>query len=572
MGHSGSSCTQDSRSNTTQEIDVYARASRHQVLEDVCTPYDDDLETPQPQQVLLDIQRKELAEAELEPATVILHIYDVNATLSAANKVLAFSSRDMAIGGAFHTGLEAYGSEWSYGTSGVTSIPPRTADHIYRCSLVLGQTTLIQWVAELHDMCQTWSGQDYDLLGGNNCNSFVADLCRRLGVGPVPPWVDRLSRLANRGKDAGKRVFRAASEARSRFVKGDRDKIAAELDPQTHRVDNVVLRLPQSQIAVQGQRVALERSQVCTNPNEVIQPRKHQEEQTEILYVKCRRGESVPQESFATDDTLSDAIPCNRSQDPHSRRNEKTKGQLSRCDAWNEDTLNVSQLHRFGDLDKTQPLPCVSRHIPQLQRSGSPQLQRSGSVESTQLPSGVDPHLQACLFTIGSSVEYFSSSLNCWVVAQVLDFDSNRGLYELTCKSQVPAHKMRTPQLQMAQDKPSFEHRSTPPSWFPPGHSVEYESASAEGCWIPAVVVAYYADTGLYDLDCKGQVPREKIRPVEDFPISAEVEYRSTSAGQNLGWIPGVVLSFDDLAGLYDLTCKAKVARHQIRWPKRDNV
>mmetsp|Transcript_84505 Transcript_84505/g.133479 ORF Transcript_84505/g.133479 Transcript_84505/m.133479 type:complete len:566 (-) Transcript_84505:152-1849(-) len=558
----GSSCTRDSRLADGQ-IDVYAKASRHEVLEEVCTPYDDDLDQPQPQQVLLDIQRKEVAEADIEPATVILHIYDINATMAVANKVLAFSGKDIALGGAFHTGLEAYGSEWSYGSAGVTSIPPRTADHVYRCSMVLGQTTLIQWVAELHDMCQTWRGQDYQLLGGYNCNTFVAELANRLGVGPVPGWVDRFSRIAGKGRETGKRVFRAASEARSRFVTGDREKIVAELDPHTHRADDVELRLPQSQLYVRGQKVALENSP--KRAREGIQSRSRAEQINSLdsprdtaqapLYVTSRRGQAVQKERSVTEDTLSDSIQYSRSHSQHSRRS-ASRGSLPRCDAWN--TAN-------GDMVGTQRMPM-------------PHLQRCGSVD-TNAPADYERPVQTCKHTIGSAVEYFSTTHNTWIPTQVLDFDGDRGLYDLTCKGQVPPQKIRTPQLETVREKPRNENRPTVPatkrsdtSWFPPGHSVEYESASAEGCWIPAVVVAYYADTGLYDLDCKAQAPREKIRPVEDFPINADVEYRSTSAGQNLGWIPGVVLAFDEASGLYDLSCKGKVPRAQIQFPKRDNV
>lgn len=557
MGHSGSSlsstCQRDDRLGAA---DIYARASRHQVLEEVCTPYDDINEVQQPQQVLLDIQRKELAEADIDPATVILHIYDVSATLSAANKVLAFASKDIALGGAFHTGLEAYGSEWSYGTEGVLSMPPRTADHVYRCSMVLGQTTLFKWVSELHEMCQTWKGQDYNMLGGINCNSFVVELCERIGVGPVPPWVDRFSRIARGGRNAGKVVanhaVKAANQARSHFSNRDRDKIAAQCNPQSHRVDDVEFKLPGTQIAVQGQKVVMENTKTKKDNN----PRVQQDEPAPV-YVKWNECD---------DEIWKD----------------NSGGRLPRCNGWNEELTDM-QSDRCADPDVTRQVLQTARgadtdiarqmmHLkpqPQLQRNGSPQLQRSGSIE-TMHPDDAYSHRKACMFTIGSSVEYFSSTQNNWIPANVLSFDSNLGLYDLSCKSQVPPHKIRTPQMPAGHDRHNFEQRSSKPRWFPPGQDVEYESASAEGCWIPTVVVGFYADTGLYDLDCKAQVPPEKIRPVEDFPIGAAVEYRSTSGGQNLGWIPGQILAFDEFTGLYDLTCKAKVSRARIQWPKHD--
>ena len=45
------------------------------------------------------------------------------------------SPRQFTIGGAFHSGVEVFGNEWSYGKRGVTCQPPRAAeDHVYRCS------------------------------------------------------------------------------------------------------------------------------------------------------------------------------------------------------------------------------------------------------------------------------------------------------------------------------------------------------------------------------------------------------------------------------------------------------
>jgi serine/threonine protein kinase len=97
-----------------------------------------------------------------------------------------------------------------------------------------------------------------------------------------------------------------------------------------------------------------------------------------------------------------------------------------------------------------------------------------------------------------------------------------------------------------------------------PGTPVEYFSVSAEECWIPATVLAYNPEAGLYDLDCKSQVPRSKIRCPDPFPTGALVEYKSSKKN---GWFPGRVLSYDASTGLYDLSCGAQTTRRRLRWP-----
>lgn len=134
------------------------------------------------------------------PARVMLHIYDVThlATIKGINEVL------LPMGfGAFHAGVEAYGTEWSFakctvGGSGVFRCVPRQAPgHMYRETLDMGSTELSQeetWALG-RGMSEEWSSDSYDLLRRNCCH-FSDELCRQLGVGSMPEWV---SGLANAG-------------------------------------------------------------------------------------------------------------------------------------------------------------------------------------------------------------------------------------------------------------------------------------------------------------------------------------------------------------------------------------
>merc|ERR1712039_284638 len=105
-------------------------------------------------------------------------------------------------GGLFHSGVEVYKKEWSYGQvpwgTGVECCAPRQNDqHTFRESLYLGdcqmkEMDVLQIVDEL--MCE-WLGTDYDLLQ-QNCNHFANEFCSRLGVGEIPSWVNQFARRA----------------------------------------------------------------------------------------------------------------------------------------------------------------------------------------------------------------------------------------------------------------------------------------------------------------------------------------------------------------------------------------
>jgi len=126
---------------------------------------------------------------------VLLNIYDLNEEWLLSNEIF---QEVLELGGAFHTGVEVYGREWSFGTAGVGASCPRSHDvHVYRRSVLIGyaKCTPEEVEAILEDeMLPRWAGRSYDLLS-RNCCTFSRALCKRLTGNVIPDWVDRLPRV-----------------------------------------------------------------------------------------------------------------------------------------------------------------------------------------------------------------------------------------------------------------------------------------------------------------------------------------------------------------------------------------
>lgn len=142
-------------------------------------------------------QRVEYFPSLYDGREVCLNIYDLSADLSLANTVVFDLLR---VGGAFHGGVEVFGREWSFGVDGVQKGSPRWHDfHVYRETIRMGKTNLdpegvVRLISEMMDK---WRGVTYDFFQ-RNCCSFCNELCQRLGVGPIPDWVERLAKAAGR--------------------------------------------------------------------------------------------------------------------------------------------------------------------------------------------------------------------------------------------------------------------------------------------------------------------------------------------------------------------------------------
>jgi len=102
--------------------------------------------------------------------------------------------------GAFHVGVEVYGSEWSYcyvrrGTGILDNALEARSKHHFRKSLDVGTTNLSQEevMRIIAELSEEWLGCDYDLLR-KNCVSFSVVLVEKLGAGPIPTWASNLAR------------------------------------------------------------------------------------------------------------------------------------------------------------------------------------------------------------------------------------------------------------------------------------------------------------------------------------------------------------------------------------------
>eukprot|EP00441_Pelagodinium_beii_P016505 CAMPEP_0197664688 /NCGR_PEP_ID=MMETSP1338-20131121/58791_1 /TAXON_ID=43686 ORGANISM="Pelagodinium beii, Strain RCC1491" /NCGR_SAMPLE_ID=MMETSP1338 /ASSEMBLY_ACC=CAM_ASM_000754 /LENGTH=281 /DNA_ID=CAMNT_0043243383 /DNA_START=28 /DNA_END=873 /DNA_ORIENTATION=+ len=136
---------------------------------------------------------------------VFLNIYDVSKqeSVKVLNTVLANYLAPVKFGGAFHTGIEVGGIEWSYGRTfrdtrpGLIGVPPRSdPHHSFRQTVNMGvtQLSLESINSIISEMIEDYPGQAYDVLR-HNCCHFADDFCQRLGVSATPDWVHRLARF-----------------------------------------------------------------------------------------------------------------------------------------------------------------------------------------------------------------------------------------------------------------------------------------------------------------------------------------------------------------------------------------
>lgn len=136
---------------------------------------------------------------------VLVNVYDIGdaEVFRKINKVSTVSDK-VLIGGIFHAGVEIFGLEWSFGfteedVTGVSYCVPRThPQHTYRVTVKMGETEFrkTQVNALILKLMDTWRGCEYDLIH-HNCLDYANDLCKELGVGRIPGWIDRFGRAAS---------------------------------------------------------------------------------------------------------------------------------------------------------------------------------------------------------------------------------------------------------------------------------------------------------------------------------------------------------------------------------------
>jgi len=107
--------------------------------------------------------------------------------------------------GVFHSGIEVYGNEYAYGCNprrpdgtGVWKCRPRqTQGFKYKRTVFLGMTSAREETVKVivDRLYNCWIAGAYDVVC-HNCNHFTEEFCQALLGKPIPPWVNRLARVA----------------------------------------------------------------------------------------------------------------------------------------------------------------------------------------------------------------------------------------------------------------------------------------------------------------------------------------------------------------------------------------
>ncbi|KAK3280509.1 hypothetical protein CYMTET_11653 [Cymbomonas tetramitiformis] len=149
---------------------------------------------------------------------IIMQVYDLsqNSAIAQLNKV---TYELTGAGGLFHTAIEIYGMEYSFGytengTGVFGNLPTKCTMHTYKSAVTLGETKLskLQVKEILQQLMVEYPGTSYDLLN-RNCCSFCDDFSRRLGLEEgIPKWVHR---FANIGASTVCAVETAVAKAKS---------------------------------------------------------------------------------------------------------------------------------------------------------------------------------------------------------------------------------------------------------------------------------------------------------------------------------------------------------------------
>mmetsp|Transcript_33480 Transcript_33480/g.64901 ORF Transcript_33480/g.64901 Transcript_33480/m.64901 type:complete len:320 (-) Transcript_33480:123-1082(-) len=157
--------------------------------------------------------------------------------------------------GAFHTGVEVYGREWSFGmtfddySTGVTwNAPKMNHDHSYRETLSMGYTSLSRKQVDklVEEMKIKWKGCSYNMLS-KNCHNFSDEFCFRLGVTRLPAWVNDLAYTgaeavefldgADTGYDGGAGFFNLFSQAKTSLYNAFVGNVNTSSLPDSRRGD-----------------------------------------------------------------------------------------------------------------------------------------------------------------------------------------------------------------------------------------------------------------------------------------------------------------------------------------------
>ncbi|CAK9201507.1 unnamed protein product [Sphagnum jensenii] len=173
---------------------------------------------------------------------VILHVYDVTSSMNVrANSMIMNINKIMrdgiGIGGIFHSGVQVFDEEWSFGFcengSGVFSCPPKTNPmYTYRETLSLGHAdvSVMQVNRILRELSHEWPGCSYDLLS-HNCNHFCEEFCAKLGVQKLPLWVNRFANVGDAAVEAAGNTMERLRQAKAEVLTRSRSAVRYMFGP-----------------------------------------------------------------------------------------------------------------------------------------------------------------------------------------------------------------------------------------------------------------------------------------------------------------------------------------------------
>ena len=100
--------------------------------------------------------------------------------------------------GAYHTGVEIFGREYTFSESGVFHTSPRDVEAPFRTSIEMGvfKGSMNDFEKALIDVKLQFQPGTYNLYS-KNCNSFSNALCMRLLNKPIPAWINRMAGYGN---------------------------------------------------------------------------------------------------------------------------------------------------------------------------------------------------------------------------------------------------------------------------------------------------------------------------------------------------------------------------------------
>ena len=122
---------------------------------------------------------------------------------------------DFPTQGAYHTGVEIAGQEYSFSMEGISAgLPKRCpAGVTYHSQIEMGRTSK-NVHSTIQNMRSRFPQGSYDILT-KNCNVFSEALCKELVGKSIPSWINRLARTGNK-IDSGKPASSATTTTKEK--------------------------------------------------------------------------------------------------------------------------------------------------------------------------------------------------------------------------------------------------------------------------------------------------------------------------------------------------------------------